>query len=404
MSGKMVLRSLPVLHIKAKSNYNVGFQIGRTFKHFIQEHTTTKTSQILHTFYRTSEGRQLYDTSVETAKKCYPHIVEEIKGLSDASGVSFEMLFLQSMVSEILFYYTNPMIRHSRKEEPKEIAGCSDVIVNHAECRVLAHNEDWGTEVESMMFLIDVELDKTTAEADDSAKENGAKPVNERISGRSERYLSLMFPGYLAGNTFYVSKHFAVTVDSLVPQTAKHGAVPVDILLRAMIGCETIEECVSVMKNDPIGCSYGINVNIASRHTMDMWSLEVYPNKGETYVDVKQIGFSKGVTRETYYVHTNHYKHIDGVAEVSILEGSKAREATANKMEVPRSVQDVCKILGDTSSSVEPIYRSPGTSLYDIDVETLATAVFDMKQEVLHVYLQNPNSSLKPFLTIPFVN
>lgn len=267
--------SLPILYIKANNNFDVGFQIGKTFKYFIQEHTLSKTAETLNLFHNTSEGRELYNASLDITKECYPHIVEEIKGMAKGAEVPFEKLFLQDMVSEILLCRVYPKPSADKKEE-KEIAGCSDVLVNHGKCRVLAHNEDWDTDVDGMIFMVDVELERFPLEKGDICKKG--EEATECLATRNERYLSFMFPGFLAGNTFYVNKVFAVTVNSLVPKTANQGAVPVDILLRAMIGCETIEECVGVMKNDPVGCSYGINVNIAGRHTKDMWSLEVYPD------------------------------------------------------------------------------------------------------------------------------
>lgn len=284
--------SLPILYIKARNNFDVGFQIGRTFKHFIREHTVTKTAKTLNQFHNTSEGRKLYNESLDVTKECYPHIVEEIKGMAKGAGVPFETLFLQAMISEILLCYINLEPSTDTKEE-KEIAGCSDVLVNNGKCRVLAHNEDWVTDVDGMIFMVDVELDRCQLEKSDTCICKKGEDTTECLATRNERYLSFMFPGFLAGNTFYVNKVFAVTVNTLVPKEANQGAVPVDILLRAMIGCETIEECVGVMKNDSVGCSYGINVNIASRHTKDMWSLEVYPNNVRIIFNITFIVLKK---------------------------------------------------------------------------------------------------------------
>lgn len=270
--------SIPVLYIKAESNFDVGFQIGKTFKHYISEHCSSGTANNLNSFYETDEGRYLYNSSLAATEKCYPHIVEEIRGMAEGSDVPFEKLFLQDMASEILLHHSNTA-QKKVNEENSEIAGCSDIMVNNEQCRVLAHNEDWGTEVQHILFMVDVDLDKTSSNKTSSREDLGNGKLSEHLSGRNERYLALMFPGYLAGNTFYVNKTFAASVNSLVPKHVNTGAVPVDILMRAMVGCESIEECVAVMRNDPIGCSYGININIASRVSPEMWSLEVYPDK-----------------------------------------------------------------------------------------------------------------------------
>lgn len=95
---------------------------------------------------------------------------------------------------------------------------------------------------------------------------------------------------------------------------------------------------------------------------------------------------------------------MDSADEGAGLSGSKAREATANRKEVPQSLRDVCDILGDTSCTTEPIYRRPGTSLYSKHVATFATAMFDMDRSALSVYLQNPKEAKKPTLILSFID
>ena len=126
--------------------------------------------------------------------------------------------------------------------------------------------------------------------------------------------------------------------------------------------------------------------------------------QGETVVSLRQVTYSLGTLSDSYYVHTNHYKHVENAHESSGLDGSKAREETARKMPVPTNLQDVCSILGDTSSPVEPIYRLPGQSFNrKSSITTVVSAVFDMKESLLRVYLNNPKYSKSPSLTLPFV-
>ena len=126
--------------------------------------------------------------------------------------------------------------------------------------------------------------------------------------------------------------------------------------------------------------------------------------QGETVVSLRPVTYSLGALSDSYYVHTNHYKHVENAKESSGLEGSKAREETASRMPVPTKLQDVCSILGDTSSPVEPIHRLPGRSFNRKSATTtIASAVFDMQESLLHVYLNNPKHSKSPSLTLPFV-
>lgn len=390
--------SIPVLYIKANNNYDVGYKIGQTFKHFIRDHLTSETAKSLWSFYESKDGRKKYADSLEATRKSYPNIIEEIQGMADGSDVSFEKLFLQDMVSEILLHYSH--VSKDVDNTDREVAGCTDVMVNTESCRLIGHNEDWSPEVRDGMFMVNVDLDKGIP----SETVKGNKEVNNVLASRNERYLANMFPGFLAGNTFYVNETFAVSVNSLVPVSVNEGAVPVDILLRALIGCVTIEECVTVMKNEPVGCSFGINLNIASRQSANMWSLEVYPDYGKTVVSLREIPYSDCAVTDSYYIHTNHYKHVEKAEESPVLEGSRAREETAGNMPVPAKIQDVCSVLGDTSSHIEPIHRVPGKSFNrNSRTTTIASAIFDMNNDLLRVYLNNPKTSKYPSLKLPFV-
>ncbi|XP_053400727.1 uncharacterized protein LOC128557402 [Mercenaria mercenaria] len=310
--------------------------------------------------------------------------------MAEGSDVSFEKLFLQEMFSEIILHHSNKT-KDKEVGQDIEIAGCTDIMVNTSDCRILAHNEDWGTKVENLMYMVDVDLDKSAlSEVDNSKNMKDQETINQVIARRNERYIAYMFPGFLAGNTFYVNKTFAVSINSLEPKRVNHGAVPVEIILRVLIGCESIEECVAVMKNDPVGCSYGKNIPYCKQN-------------GKTIVDVKHISSSNSAHRDSYYVHTNYYKHVNGAEESPGLDGTKAREATASQMDVPTCLQDVCNILGDTSSTIEPIYRTLGKSFKNKHAATVASALFDMNERVLHVYLTNPKATKNPCLSLPFV-
>jgi hypothetical protein len=228
-------------------------------------------------FYESPEGKEVYDGALAAAKKDYPHIVDEIRGMAEGCGLPFQTLFLNNMVSDILMFHT---FNEEEIKPDKGIAGCTDVIVNTEQLRLIGHTEDWEDDVDNRTYFIDVEIDKqSNAELQDTGCNNGEVDVKKILSLRNERFLAFLFPGNIAGNASFVNRKFVFTINSLMPAHFNKGAVPVDILLRALAGCETIEECVAVMKNDPVGCSYGINVNIASRDTKDMWSLEVYPSQ-----------------------------------------------------------------------------------------------------------------------------
>jgi len=164
-----------------------------------------------------------------------------------------------------------------------EYKRCTDVMVNTSACRVVAHNEDWLKGCTGKGVLVDVHITKDDMNNEDDA----IKPAEEAGSGetsggsgetsgggnpetvldedsiqmklrkREERFVSYMVAGEIPGLMFSMNEFFVITINSLEPITANEDGVPVGILLRALLLCETIDECIAVMKNEPYGCFYG---------------------------------------------------------------------------------------------------------------------------------------------------
>ncbi|KAL4229877.1 hypothetical protein ACF0H5_010268 [Mactra antiquata] len=389
MDSEHIPKSLPLLKIKASNNYDVGYQIGQRFKQAFSLMNESPTGLTLKNFYNSENGKAIFDEYVTKTTEAFPDIVDEIRGMADGSEMSFDQLFLNSILSEVT------LTTISKKE--KEIAGCTDILVNTDQCKLVGHNEDWDSHVSGHAFLIDVEVDKDERKIADDIDESN---IRETLCKRDERFVGFVFPGELVGSTFAMNKHFAFTINTLVPRRFNQGSVILFVLLRALLKCETISECVEVMKCEPYGCSYGININVASLNTSDMWSIEVYPDQDKTVVDLLHIPKQAHDDDSLQYVHTNHYKHIDDVDEMEGLEGSKAREDVASSVQTPSSIEDVRKVLGDRSSDVQPIYRLPTETK---NVLTAATAVFDLNEKTLVIYHGNPANEDTPNTVVPFI-
>lgn len=177
---------------------------------------------------------------------------------------------------------------------------CTDILVNSRSCRIIGHNEDWQRECYGKCYVVDIDIDKQSnkpvnkatsvtpfnqADTICSVTAGNTKPhqihksIQQKISERNEQFVSFATPCELTGFTFAMNKYFVFTVNSLVPRELNTEGVPIGVLVRALMGARSIEECVKVMKNEPFGCCYGLNLNIASIHTNEMWSMEVYSTK-----------------------------------------------------------------------------------------------------------------------------
>lgn len=375
--------SLPELYVKARNHYDVGHTIGRTFKGWIEDYMATSDDvKQLRMFYGVAKGRKFVENYMMTAKKSHPNIVSEIQGMADGANIKFEELFLLQVASEIQFCHIDEVLGE-KLNTAGEGKGCTDVLVNRKHGRFIGHNDDWTEDVSPRVYIVHV----TIADERDHV---------------TEQFVSYCYPGYLAGFCFGMNKSLVISLNSLSPRSADPTGVPVMILLRSLFACSSIEECVSTMKNKPYGCAYGMNINIACINGPDMCSVEIYPKMGDTIVSVKKITMSDGADEICVFFHQNHYKHTTA-EERGPCTGSRRREKRTSEMQSIYSVDDVRAILGDTSDTLEPVYRVPSASHIAPDVKTSATAIFNINEKQLLVYRSNPKLAPAPCLVIPFL-
>lgn len=374
--------SIPVLYLQASSHFDVGRIVGSTFKGWIREYLNHSDDvSYFRQFNSTDSGRQLVQDYLATSERSHPHLVAEIRGIASGADACFDDIFLLQLASEIIWCH-GPEILGFNLYESNSTRGCTDLLLNGAPIRAIGHNEDWASNVASSSYIVHVTLERVT--------DTGSKQI-------LEQYLSFMYPGFMAGFGFGMNKDLVISLNSLKSLTANKSSVPLSILLRSLLSCKSIAECVVMMQNKPLGCAYGMNINIGAIHTTEMCSLEVYPDKGETIVDT----YVMPTTGSCFYHHENHYKHIETFEKD--LPGSRLREKRVDEMATPKTLHDLRQILGDTYDKVEPIYRQVSMAHMDPDAQTVATAIFDISNKLLHVYKTNPKLASAPCVSLPFL-
>ena len=189
---------------------------------------TSEEVQSFKEFYRDGEGRKIVDKYMSTGREMYPVYMAEIQGMADGSGVKFEDLFLLQISSELQFCHLNEGL--IKKEDiGNDGKGCTDVLVNGKQCRLIGHNDDWTADVSSRVYIVHVTI------ADE----------NERVI---EQFVSFSYPGYLTGFCFGMNKSLVITLNSLSPKRANKNGVPIAILLRSLLACGSIDDCMSAME------------------------------------------------------------------------------------------------------------------------------------------------------------
>ncbi|XP_052797741.1 uncharacterized protein LOC128229887 isoform X2 [Mya arenaria] len=377
------VESLPVLYIKASNHFDVGQAVGKTFKGFINDYMSdSKEVKMYRKFFNDPRGKPIVEQYLETSEKYHPDIMSEIRGIADGSGESFVDIFMLQLASEISMCHYDVLFP-SEADSHSTPKGCTDVLVNRQSCRVIGHNEDWAFEVSSRVGIVHVTI----------TGHGETKPM--------EQFLSYVFPGYLSGLTFGMNKHLVLTLNSLAPTQANVRGVPLQIVVRNLLTCDSISACVEMMASRPVGCGFGMNINIAEINTDKMCSVEVYSDKNGSSTDVHWAhDWVDG-----FYHHQNHYRRPREDMQAPVVAGSRIRYERVEEMtkEVPvAGVDDVRTILGDDKSERTPIYLTHSEKHSYKDGSTSATAIFDISNRVLHVYRANPRHSL-PLASLPFI-
>ncbi|KAL3854892.1 hypothetical protein ACJMK2_014128 [Sinanodonta woodiana] len=372
-------QTLPMLFTRG-THYEVGHSIGSVFREQIQKYFSSSNivQSCLLPFYNTNKGRDIFAEYRKAAEICFPQYVTEIQGMSDGSGMSFENLFLLNMAKEIqIVHYAE--VKH-------EIHGCSTILLNTPDMKIMAHNEDCDPMISPYRYVVNATV------IDPEAKTG-------TVSNMEEQFTSFSYPGMLPGYAFGYNKHGIVfTINAIHPVKASVGSPPVGLISRAFLSASTVDEVIRLACNEGHGSADAFNVNVASLNHKEMWSVEVGPGKPESPFKVTTITEQVDQDKPCHYYHFNQYQHLEGIEQNLSSPSTPARFKRVEKITPPRTIKDVKAILGDTENNKLPIFRRPN----DVDLSmTACTVVFDILQQWMEIYVENPNMGNAPLLKLP---
>ncbi|XP_070579246.1 beta-alanyl-dopamine/carcinine hydrolase-like [Ptychodera flava] len=170
--------SLPIIDVRG-TNYDVGHQMGQTFKSRIQEAANLQ----LVRDYDTPQGNEIYSSYLKVAEDVYPHYVTELQGIADGSGIPFKYLFLKLIASECQSLSGNPPFQNAHGGD-----GCTDLILQLEEQAILVHSEDVKPDMKNG-YIVHAHIQPSDS------------------NPREEQFVCYCDPGMLPGNTFAVNAH-----------------------------------------------------------------------------------------------------------------------------------------------------------------------------------------------------
>ncbi|XP_035686378.1 uncharacterized protein LOC118422742 [Branchiostoma floridae] len=358
--------NLPELHVRG-THYEVGYTIGYTFRERIQDFYTKYTllHDILTPFYKSEKGKAIVEGFLKVANDSFPQYVSELTGMSDGAGVPFIQAFLLTTRHEILLM-----------ERKRDVSSCSDVFMDIANQRVLAHNEDADPLIKDHAYLIHAQV-------------SPYKLPNGTQIGDWEYFTAYTYPGHLPGCAFGHNLNGMVfTVNAVFPKNIQPNKQVRYMLNRAMLVARDPSEALDIITNKKgpgVASGFSVNIGYASDFSK-LYNIEVaptvpnLPQYSQTVLDVQG---------QEHYFHFNMYDKLNGTVPQYEDPSTEHRKARAAQMASPYDLKNIVDILGDTQDPDYPIYRTPNNK---DGAETVATAIYDFSQGHFLVYLDNPKA------------
>ncbi|MFA5850945.1 MAG: C45 family peptidase [Bacteroidales bacterium] len=234
--------NLPILHLNG-TPYENGFQHGQIMKSRIHElvglwkKDIEKNYQIsADVFIKVFLSSTDYIPSI---KKWTPDLLEEIKGISDGSGVDFNTIFAFQLIDEI---WTNARLINIPHH-------CTSVGINNykkdGSSNYIAQNIDITPFYHGFEILLDIKVKNTDS-----------------------RKLVTTFAGYIGANG--LNKRIGISVNSLSDLKSSLNGLPVCCIVRGVLEKKSFEEAVNFIKT--VKHASGQNYIVGSNH--DIISLE----------------------------------------------------------------------------------------------------------------------------------
>jgi len=334
--------SIPTLKVKG-SHYDVGFQVGTHFSDRIANYiqNSEEVNKVLLPFSKTGEGRAAIEQFLTLNERAYPQYFDELRGLSQGSGVPLSTLVMLQFADELEAGWITPKTSKSN---------CADIHVQMAgQSVIVGHNEDAEPIIKQTAYIVEYE-----------------------IPDSNEHFVAYTYPGRLPGDAwgFSVNANLTFSMNWVGPLPVSVGLAR-GFINRAIFGASSLSDALT--KATPDGRSFGFTLNIGDITRSRSWSVEVAP---------VEFGIFEV---ERNYSHFNMYKilTLNQIPDISTVH----RQSRCNQLPIPASVEDVRSILGDTQDTDYPIYRVATTTDPE---DTVVTAIFDITNLVVYVWDDNP--------------
>lgn len=278
--------NLPILHLNG-TPYENGFQHGKLMKNRIIELVGLWKNDIEKNYHISADKfiTTFLDSTdyIPAIKKWTPDLLEEIKGISDGSGINLNTILAFQLIDEI---WTNARLINIQHH-------CTSVGINNykkdGSPNYIAQNIDITPFYHGFEIILDIKDKKT-----------------------GSRKLVTTFAGYIGANG--LNKHIGITENTLSDLKSSLNGLPVCCIARGVLEKTSFEEAIDFIKTikHASGQNYivGSNHNIISLECASDLVTEYWPDSTKDY---------------TFHANrplTNNSYHPDYLAYLKALYGS----------------------------------------------------------------------------------
>jgi hypothetical protein len=363
LAGANPTPDLPFFSWQGSSHYDFGYQLGLRFQAQVQHRVQSPdlVNRFL-PFYGTPEGLKVYEAFLRTHNATFPQYVEELQGISAGAGVSFHIIFVQNIAEEYNYYVPTegyPPLVH-------QTLHCSDYLIYSSELFVDIHNEDyseWSLNTTALVQAVFMDSEAVVV----------------------SNFTGYTYAGDLPTGAFGFNSNgivFSLNYLEPDPSLAVLGGLGRGFISRDLLEARNMSDAVERITRGN-QCA-GHNYQIMDFHNKKFLNVEVGANQASS----KVVGLN-----DPPWFHANLYKHLP-IKQV-INNSSVHRQARVDALPLPKSVQDLRKILGDQADRAYPIFHDDASwANGDITGDyTMATVIFDINEATINILHGNPSRS-----------
>ncbi|MDO8452036.1 MAG: C45 family peptidase [bacterium] len=323
MVQKNTLKQFPVVKASG-SHYEVGVAIGQSLAKPIADLLRMNAF-----IFEESYENYLEEITpfLGQARTYFPKYIEELRGIANGAGVSFEELFLANN-REVADY--NPNLLSGNH--------CTIIGIPVEHGYLVGHNEDWSQSARAFLYVLDAVID-------------------------GNHIFGLNYAHEIMGSSVGINGWGLVQAINELSHQGSQLGVPKNFIARAILDCRTLEEAERIMETIPRAAGFN-HVLVAGQR---LWNIE---SSATDYV-IEKIAHSR-------YVHTNHYvTRLRGI-DPGNTESKNRYDKVSRGLPEIASVDDLIHMLSDRS---EPVVCRP---------ETIGSVIFDTAKKDAYVAFGQP--------------